>query len=852
MSSYLVQYETLANIAAAIREKTSISGDLYPSDMPEYIRSIEGSGPSDSGDVDTSKNGFYEEEGSYYYYVNGVRTYAGLLVIDGYYYYVSPEYKMVMDRTFWVSKPNGLLPEGAYTFDSQGRIILGESVLSPDVPNDIVAEAERVATSISGKIATNSITFIAMSDMHEMGDSDDSRTSIISQYRRANRNACQGAQLIADKISPDFFANLGDLAWGSSSTTTRDLAASIMQAQRYMDGIAEKTTCLMVPGNHDVDSVAGFVDPEMLRGLIGEYKYVDFTDKKIRVVCLNTADTTDGTNSTERISGEQLQWFAQALDLSGKNDAASWGILVLSHHPLDWDNIKPAANCLAAYLNGTTYSATHDGMTVSYDYSGKNAAVFIANFHGHVHCFKVGTISGTSAKRVAIPNACYARTNEYGERGNTEFGDETSYEKSDNGTGTNTSFCVISIDLDNQIIYADCFGAGIDRTIGYSGTDTVVYTVTSNLTNASSSETATVVAAGAGYSTTISANDGCEISTVTVTMGGEDITSSAYTSASGVVEIKSVTGNIVIKVVATSTVTYDVANLVLISEEQDSTEVYNNGLGYKNGVYASESGDGSYASCVATGWIPYTWSPSNVIYIRGASVTDSYYVRFYGWSSKTSVSNNGYANGEKLDQFFFVEELESGTYYKLTPINTVSDINYIRISLIGTGENLVITVNQEIVEGSLGGDESETPSSYTNLVGLSVDTDLTTVFNGTGYMNGAYASNAHYGSDESCVVTGFIRLPSNVKSIYVKGATWDTTNSHCRVHFFRTPGDTTTLNYKVHANEATDTLTIETLGDSYYKFTITKEEIQVAEVWYCMSLVGTGENLIITHDEPIE
>ena len=414
------------------------------------------------------------------------------------------------------------------------------------VPSDIVAEAERVAGVVQNrKTSGNTLKFIAISDMHEMGDNDNTSASILEQYRRANLNAGQGARLIAEKINPDFFANLGDLAWGnlsspSPTTTLGDLVQSVVKARGYTAPLEALTECFYTPGNHDVDYIGGYLDASILTNLIGSYRYVDLTAKKVRVICLNTADTTDGTQDDKRISGEQLQWFAEALDLSGKSNAADWSIVVLSHHPIDWNegsNIIPAARCLAAYLNGTTYSVTHDGVSISKSYAGKNAAKFIANVHGHVHCFKVGTINGTSALRVAIPNACYARTNEYGEQGNTTFGETTSYEKKDNGTGKNTAFCVVTVDLDEDIIYADCFGAGYDRVIGAE-----TWSVANVLANASTDNGASLVTKGYAYSATITAHSGYEINTITVTMGGANITASAVSGNK--ITIAEVTGNV--------------------------------------------------------------------------------------------------------------------------------------------------------------------------------------------------------------------------------------------------------------------------------------------------------------------
>ena len=80
----------------------------------------------DSGETEDPevKNGICaDENGTLYYYVDGVKTYGGLLYIDGYYYYARTSGQIVVDRTYWITKTNDLLPVDGYTFDSQGRMI---------------------------------------------------------------------------------------------------------------------------------------------------------------------------------------------------------------------------------------------------------------------------------------------------------------------------------------------------------------------------------------------------------------------------------------------------------------------------------------------------------------------------------------------------------------------------------------------------------------------------------------------------------------------------------------------------------------------------------------------------------
>ena len=70
------------------------------------------------------------------------------------------------------------------------------------------------------------------------------------------------------------------------------------------------------------------------------------------------------------------------------------------------------------------------------------------------------------------------------------------------------------------------------------------YTITTQLTHCKCSNTATSITPNSSYSAKITANSAYTLSSVTVTMGGTDITSSAVSGAN--ISISSVTGNIVI------------------------------------------------------------------------------------------------------------------------------------------------------------------------------------------------------------------------------------------------------------------------------------------------------------------
>lgn len=77
------------------------------------------------------------------------------------------------------------------------------------------------------------------------------------------------------------------------------------------------------------------------------------------------------------------------------------------------------------------------------------------------------------------------------------------------------------------------------------------YSITNNLINVTNSNTDASADSGAAYSGTLTADTGYEMASVVITMGGTDITSTAYTSGTGAISIAAVTGNIVITASAT-------------------------------------------------------------------------------------------------------------------------------------------------------------------------------------------------------------------------------------------------------------------------------------------------------------
>lgn len=92
---------------------------------------------------------------------------------------------------------------------------------------------------------------------------------------------------------------------------------------------------------------------------------------------------------------------------------------------------------------------------------------------------------------------------------------------------------------------------------------TFYVSISKSLTGVTDTNDAVQVAENASYTNTLTPQSGLTMKSVVVTMGGVDITSTAYTAATGVISIAQVTGSIVITALAEMVVTYNVRNHLL-------------------------------------------------------------------------------------------------------------------------------------------------------------------------------------------------------------------------------------------------------------------------------------------------
>lgn len=206
--------------------------------------------------------------------------------------------------------------------------------------------------------------------------------------------------------------------------------------------------------------------------------------------------------------------------------------------------------------------------------------------------------------------------------------------------------------------------------------------ITYALTNAASSNTASFVNDGGSYTTTLTANSGYALSSVTVTMGGTDITNTAYNANTGLVSIASVTGDVVITAVAVVSRT----DVLRQSVSSDGTP-YNGGTGYKSGYRLNSGGDERAASGVyCSGFIPMT--NAQTIEFEGIELpadpsvgNSNYTIHFYDSTFKRIAKSQYQAHNVFLTPSIGKgAKDDSGKYIKTFKPTGVSGMAYIRFS----------------------------------------------------------------------------------------------------------------------------------------------------------------------------
>lgn len=623
------------------------------------------------------------------------------------------EESSIRDIAHAIRKKNGTTTK--YKVAEMGAAVTAlpneDTITHADIPSYVKAEALAVAEKVKAVMEADSIVFLAISDLHHTGPQVDSWQTNINA---GNLHACQALKVLSYSLPQiDFACMLGDVTFGNAKTTTELMQQQFDQINGWLGEAWKNIPQLRTVGNHDTGEYSTLVGAQFLKNNIWKYNesavygseeygycYRDFAEKKLRVICLNTCEgeTVSGESAAYCCSPAQLLWFAQTLYAVGsKADATQWGIIVLGHYPLDLGGAYPTGNIVKAYVAGE--STVQNGVTVNF--SGHNAAKFIMNVHGHNHCFQFGKLhsvangQGTEfdAWRMCTPNACFYRNNSGVVTMNgISFGDPAPHDKTA-GTGKDTAFNVNVINPSEQVLYSFCYGAGIDRTIGYAAT--VYHSITNTLTNVTTSNDAVAAEDGTAYSATITAADGYTMSSVTVKMGGTDITSTAYNSDTGVVSIAAVTGDVVITAKATKVVSYH--NLVPTAIDSNGASVP-----YTDGLMLSSSGTTSEDNhFTTTGFIPFDGAAVHIYRIGGEGITWNEYGARLAWYNADFTLKGSVLSYNQLDKSIYyptkIDDPNAAAAFS-TDANVAPPHGaaYFRVSAKGSGANLVVTLDEKI------------------------------------------------------------------------------------------------------------------------------------------------------------
>ena len=566
------------------------------------------------------------------------------------------------------------------------------------VTDYVKTEAETVADLILEKMNANCLVGAFVTDIHRERNQTATEKAII--------NAGVGISEIR-KITPlDFFANLGDNGEGEDShkfinralyNATLGIVSFWLRGNHdgsaYNGGDGEGYETLVTD-----DEVYKFVGAKNKGHVInaddrkGMYGYKDCDDLRLRIIYLNTSEIFENSisDSTENVimTTTQINWLQNtALNFSDKTDVDKWKVLVLSHAPLDWN------------------TSTQQAVTVLDNYvSSGSGAKIIGNIHGHVHNCNTGTIGTNKIARIAIPQVCADRYNEYSSYDSyakwAEFAEDGAtpiyyYKGTDNAT--DTMFCVVVIDCENEKFYAITFGATTASTsdgsytknvrireVSFDGTETEEPEVT--LTSISATYTGgevvegTALSALTGITVIATYSDGTTAPVTDYTLSGTIVEgdNTITVSYGGETTTFTVTGT-------ASTPTPSYTNQIPLSVNADDTPYVgvNGEDGYKTGYRVNSSGTEAVQSGMCcTGYIEYDNETMRLKNVTVAGTKDAYIAQYQ--------ANKTFKQVLALSSVL----TDDGTGV-LT--GTMTHSGFIRIACGVIDDTSILTLNEEIV-----------------------------------------------------------------------------------------------------------------------------------------------------------
>ena len=567
-------------------------------------------------------------------------------------------------------------------------------------------EALSVANHISNSVGTFKLAFIT--DLHNMDD-----VPRLEHANQANQALCRVTDIDCVVFGGDYIRN-----W--TGITKEEAIEDIEECHRKFANQIVPTIWLR--GNHDTNGYVGerlskqeaynlIANKNVKNGAVintadpyGNYGYVDFTDKKVRLIFVNTSDNdfmgekevADPSYASDliaahNVSATQLQWIAdKALSFT----ESGWKVIFVSHLPLycstgtspawynnhtytdgdgkSWTcNLSNMSNMIKAYINKTSFSATLNGETASKSFSAlPHYAEIVNGINGHFHSFVVNT--DNLINYISVGNACEG--GKMCENGNT-------YNKID-GTADDTTFDIIDFDFVEGNAHCWNYGAGYNRVISFRVKDIAV-------TGVSLSATSGKLQVG-GNVTLIA-------SIIPANATNQKVTWSSSNNA-----IATVTNGVVTAIAkgnATITVTTEdggyTASYALTVEAKPITNVIDT-VGYTDGYRLSTS-SGNLSQLDG-------YTTTGLITIPAGATIRTKGVNFNYANGTCNIGIYTSAGSKVAMNTLFGQSGVSWNYFEWSfdsegnvVINySGSTTNYIKLSGYGSGANLIVTINEEI------------------------------------------------------------------------------------------------------------------------------------------------------------
>ena len=192
------------------------------------------------------------------------------------------------------------------------------------------------------------------------------------------------------------------------------------------------------------------------------------------------------------------------------------------------------------------------------------------------------------------------------------------------------------------------------------------YTITNNLTNVSTSNSANSIAEGSSYEAKLSVSTGYNIGNVSITMGGVNITSTCYNNKT--INISSVTGNIVITAEAVeSTGTTDIDSKYTLAYSLGEETVFDGSSNIETGVKLFDS-DKDFTILADFTPSSQSVSPSkqNVLFRIKQSQAPWIGVDISNWNGGTTTGNRGSMVGGATKKGYILGKICTGVPYDTT------------------------------------------------------------------------------------------------------------------------------------------------------------------------------------------